>query len=101
MKAYDFSSYAKSNIFYGGSEKKEGIVIDGSFFMLKYQKNTAFGKRNNHISEYLASHIIESCGYETHKTFLGYRNGEQVVACKDFNIDGYFFVHFNDVGEST
>lgn len=69
--------------------------------MIKFQKHTAFGKRNNHISEFLGSHIFEICGFETHKTYLGYRDGEEVVACKDFNVPGRQFVPFNDVGEST
>ena len=69
--------------------------------MIKYQKQTAFGKRNNHISEFIGSHIFELCRFQVHKTYLGYRDGEQVVACKDFNIEGRQFVPFNDVGEST
>ena len=39
--------------------------------------------------------------FEVHKTYLGYRDGEEVVACKDFNLPGKQFVPFNDVGEST
>ena len=69
--------------------------------MIKYQKQTAFGKSNNHISEFIGSHIFEICGFQGHKTYLGYRNGEQIVACKDFNVEGKQFVPFNDVGEST
>lgn len=101
MQAIDFSEYHESGKYYGGSERKLGIVIDGDDYMLKFQKKTAFGKRNNHISEYLGSHIFELCGFFTHKTYLGYRDGEQVVACKDFNVSGKQFVPFNEVGEST
>lgn len=101
MQAIDFSEYHESGKYYGGSERKLGIVIDGDDYMLKFQKKTAFGKRNNHISEYLGSHIFELCGFFTHKTYLGYRDGEQVVACKDFNVLGKQFVPFNEVGEST
>jgi len=101
MQAIDFSKYDLSGKYYGGSERKLGIVIDGSDYMLKFQKQTAFGKRNNHISEFLGSHIFEICGFLTHKTYLGFRDGEQVVACKDFNLPGKQFVPFNDVGEST
>ncbi len=97
----DFSNYELNNKYYGGSERKEGIIIDGDDYMIKYQKQTAFGKRNNHISEFIGSHIFELCGIKAHKTYLGYRNGEQVVACKDFNVNGKQFVPFNDVGEST
>ena len=101
IKAIDFSEYENNGKYYGGSERKEGIEIDGEDYMIKYQKQTAFGKRNNHISEFLGSHIFELCGYQVHKTYLGYRDGEQVVACKDFNVKGVQFVPFNDVGEST
>jgi hypothetical protein len=97
----DFSNYELNNKYYGGSERKEGRIIDGDDYMIKYQKQTAFGKRNNHISEFIGSHIFELCGIKAHKTYLGYRNGEQVVACKDFNVNGKQFVPFNDVGEST
>lgn len=101
MRAIDFSEYHESGKYYGGSERKLGIVIDGDEYMLKFQKKTAFGKRNNHISEYIGSHIFGLCGFTSHKTYLGYRDGEQVVACKDFNVEGKQFVPFNDVGEST
>ncbi len=99
--AIDFSQYKLNGKYYGGSERKEGITVDGVDYMIKYQKVTAFGKRNNHISEFIGSHIFDLCGIEAHKTYLGYRNGEQVVACKDFNVAGKQFVPFNDVGEST
>ena len=101
LAAVDFSEYERNQKYYGGSERKEGITIDGVDYMIKYQKQTAFGKRNNHISEFIGSHIFELCGIQAHKTYLGYRNGEQVVACKDFNATDKQFVPFNDVGEST
>ena len=98
---YDFSNCKLSNIRYGGSERKLGILINGEPYMLKFQKNTKFGKRNNHLSEFLGSHIFELLGFNVHKTYLGKYKGEFVVACKDFVINGYEFVPFNDVGEST
>lgn len=101
ITAIDFSEYELNGKYYGGSERKEGITIDDEDYMIKFQKQTAFGKRNNHISEFMGSHIFEMCGFEAHKTYLGYRDGEEVVACKDFNLPGKQFVPFNDVGEST
>ena len=101
IKSIDFSEYKLNDKYYGGSERKEGITINGEDYMIKYQKRTAFGKRNNHFSEFIGSHIFEIGGFETHITHLGYRDGEQVVACKDFNVNGRQFVPFNDVGEST
>lgn len=97
----DFTNYEKSGTYFGGSEKKLGLIISGNEYMIKFQKQTEFGKRNNHISEYIGSHIFEMLGFECQKTYLGTYDGEQVVACKSFIRDGYQFVPFNDVGEST
>jgi hypothetical protein len=97
----DFSNYPLSNKYYGGSEKKIGIIIDNSEFMLKFQKKTAFGVRFNHISEYIGSHIFQMLGIASQETSLGTYLNEPVVACKDFNVEGKQFVPFNEVGEST
>lgn len=101
MKIIDFTHYKLSNKYYGGSEKKVGILFDDSYFMLKFQKNTSFGVRFNNISEYLGSHIYQMLGIDCQDTLLGTYEGENVVACKDFMTNGYQFVPFNDVGEST
>lgn len=101
MEFFDFTNCKLSKKFYGGSEKKIGIVFGDSLFMLKFQKKTPFGIRNNTISEYLGSHIYQMLGFTCHDTFLGIYKGENVVACKDFMTNGYQFVPFNDVGEST
>lgn len=106
MELIDFSDYKQGGIIYGGSERKESILVpngDGtsSHYMLKYRKKTPFGTRNNHISEYLGSHIFELLGFETQKTFLGTFKGEDVVACKSFVGEAEQFVPFNDVGESA
>lgn len=98
---YDFSNFRLSNIRYGGLERKLGILINDEPYMLKFQKVTMFGKRNNHLSEFLGSHIFEILGFDVHETYLGTYKGEAVVACKDFVTNGYEFVPFNDVGEST
>ena len=39
---------------------------------------------NSPISEYLGSHIYKILGFDVHDTILGYANGKNVVACKDF-----------------
>lgn len=97
----DFSRYAQSNLYYGGSERKFGIIINGSEYMLKFQKETAFGVRYNHISEYLGSRIFTLLGFSAQETYLGTYQGEPVVACKNFIGKDEQFVPFNDVGEST
>lgn len=101
MEFFDFTNCKLSKKFYGGSEKKIGIVFGDSLFILKFQKKTPFGLRHNIISEYLGSHIYQMLGFTCHDTFLGIYKGENVVACKDFMTNGYQFVPFNDVGEST
>ena len=97
----DFSRCALSGRYYGGSEKKLGIIMSGAEYMLKFQKETAFGFRNNHFSEYIGSHMFAAMGFSAQETYLGYYKKRQVVACRDFNVQGAQFVPFNDVGEST
>ena len=98
----DFSKYSKTNTFYGGSERKFGVNIDGNEYMIKFQKKNNFGnKRLNHVSEYIGSHIFEIFGFNAQETILGFYNYEQVVACKNFVTDDFQFVPFNDVGESS
>ena len=97
----DFTKYKRSNTFYGGSEKKIGIIVEGHEYMLKFQKKTPFGMRNNHISEYIGSHIFGLLGFDVQETHLGTYKGENVVACRNFVNGMQQFVPFNDVGEST
>lgn len=97
----DFSDCPEINQYYGGSERKIGIICKGSGYMLKFQKKTAFGTRMNHVSEYLGSHIFNLLNIPAQETFLGKYKGEEVVACRDFIPRDGEFVPFNDVGEST
>lgn len=98
----DFTTYEKGNRFYSGSERKESIVSpDGQFYMLKFPKLVNGIKTFSHISEYLGSKIFQLAGFHAQEVHLGIYDGEQVVACKDFNEDGYSFVPFNGVGESS
>ena len=97
----DFSKYERSNRYYGGSERKIGILIGESEYMLKFQKITPFGVRYNHISEFLGSRIFGLFDFPVQEVYLGTYEGEPVVACKNFIEQGEQFVPFNDVGEST
>ena len=101
MNLFDFNKYPLSNKNYGGSERKAGIIIDQDFYMLKFRKHTAFGIRFNDISEYIGSHIYQLLGINCQETYLGTYDNKNVVSCKDFVQNGYIFVPFNDVGEST
>lgn len=97
----DFTKYPKSNVWYGGSERKLGILINGNDYMLKFQKKDPFSLRFNHISEYLGSHIFFLLGFDAQETILGTYDGFNVVACKNFVKENEQFVPFNDVGESS
>ena len=84
----DFTGYKRTKTFYGGSEKKFGIIIGKCEYMLKFQKYNNFGKKmHNHISEYIGSHIFELFNFVVQETHLGIYNGEEVVACKNFITD--------------
>lgn len=97
----DYSKYPLNNKIYSGAEKKIGITINGIDFILKFQKKSAFGLRNNHISEYLGCRIMESMGFNVQETYLGTYKGNEVVAIKDFVNKDEQFVAFNDLGESS
>lgn len=98
----DFSNYERTKTYYGGSERKCGILVDGYEYMIKFQKYNNFGQKiYNHVSEYIGCQIFEMLGFEVQETYLGTYNGEEVVACKNFIVDNCQFVPFNDVGEST
>lgn len=98
----DFSDYQESGKYYAGSERKVGITTsDGTCYMLKFPKKTAFGKSVSHVSEHVGSSIFRLVGMSAQETCLGMYCGEEVVACKDFNVKGAQFVPFNEVGEST
>lgn len=98
----DFSIYPDGGRYYAGSERKKSIVMpDGTHYMIKFQKSTTFGKRFNHVSEFLGSRIFQLAGLPAQEASLGTWQGEAVVACRDFITDGVQFVPFNEVGEST
>ena len=86
---------------YGGSDRKDGLVApDGTFFLIKYAENHTRQNQldtsyvNNALSEYLTSHILAIIGYDVHETFLGTRNGEIIVACRNFVPPGEKLIEF-------
>ncbi len=90
---FDLNSYPLNNRTdtYGGKAgDKEGITINGEYWIVKYPKSTK-GMEGDlasystaPLSEYIGSHIYQMLGFEAHDTILGVRNGKLVVACKDF-----------------
>lgn len=91
MKIYDFNNVEISQRRYGGkSGLKQGIVLDGENWLLKFPKSTKeyvkveISYTTSPLSEYLGSHIYASIGLDVHETRLGEKDGKIVVACKDF-----------------
>ena len=98
MKIYDFNDetkYPLSNrdgIYGGNGGTKDGVLIDGEYWFIKYPKTTKgmsekaqqIGYTTAPLSEYIGSHIYSILGFDVHDTMLGIKRGKVVVACKDF-----------------
>lgn len=97
----EYGSFQVNNKQYSGAERKIGITIENQDYIVKFRKKTQFGRRNNHISEYLGCRIFDSLGMNVQEVFLGTYMGEEVVVIKDFVGKNQNFVSFNDVGESS
>ncbi|MBQ9042780.1 MAG: HipA domain-containing protein [Eggerthellaceae bacterium] len=97
----DYSNYPRTDVYYGGTERKVGILIAGREHIVKFRKRDEFRIRNNHISEYLGSRVFNMLGMQAQETFLGTFQEEQVVVCRSFLEPSDQFVPFNEVGEST
>lgn len=61
----DYSKYSDGDRFYSGAERKKSILVSGSPYLIKFQKNSREGLQFNHVSEYLGSHIFSMLGIET------------------------------------
>ena len=92
-KIFNFENLKLSdrNGIYGGTScKKEGVIIDNEYWLIKYPQDV----RNNNtldvsyttspLSEYIGSQIYKILGFDVHETALGIRHDRVVVACKDF-----------------
>ena len=98
MIIYNFDDevkYPLSNrdgIYGGNGGNKDGILIDGEYWFIKYPKTTRgmskkaqeLGYTTAPLSEYIGSHIYQILGFDVHDTLLGIKRGKTVVACKDF-----------------
>lgn len=91
----DESAFPLSNrdgIYGGNGGNKDGILIDGEYWFIKYPKSTRGMNANakelsyttSPLSEYIGSHIYKILGYDVHDTLLGIKKDKVVVACKDF-----------------
>jgi hypothetical protein len=110
VKIYDFSENELSykNGTYGGmAGSKDGILINGEEWIVKYPKSLSQMEGENAsyssspLSEYLGSHIYKILGYNVHDTLLGIRQGKLVVACKDFATDGKMLLEVRTIKNHT
>lgn len=101
----NLNDYPRNNLLYGGrAGQKYGITINGEAWIVKFPRTTRdlAGKRlpsytSSPVSEYLGAHIYQSLGIPAHETFLGYRDGKIVCACKDFAYPGKLLQTFQDI----
>jgi hypothetical protein len=76
---------------YGGQGgRKLGIKYNGENYFLKFPRDikmdVEFNRSytNDPLCEYIGSKVYEALDIPVHETLLGTKNGEVVVACKDF-----------------
>jgi hypothetical protein len=86
---------------YSGSDRKEGLISpDGQRYLVKYSESHARLNHldtsyvNNVLSEYLSSHILAIAGFQVHDTFLATRNGQLLVACRNFTSSHQYLIEF-------
>ena len=99
-KVVDFNRANQGYRDYGGSDSKESLVLDGENYMIKYAdekiklSEIETSESNSIFSEYISSHIAKAIGLPVHDTVLGVYKNEYVVACKDFEPEGYRLQEF-------
>lgn len=92
IRNIDDAPYSMRRGTYGGAScDKDGVLIDGECWIVKYPKNARDLARhaemtytNDTVSEYIGSHVYQILGYPVHETMLVRRKDKIAVACKDF-----------------
>ena len=108
MDVVNLDSCPESGLFYGGrAGQKVGILINGEPWIAKYPRSTRdlSGKHlpaytSSPVSEFIGSHIFQLLGIDAHETFLGYRRGKIVCACRDFTHPDKRLFEFKDIKNS-
>lgn len=98
----DFSSCPENpfRAFGGGNGRKISIRYQGQNYILKFlpRKFGTGSYKNSAVSEYLGCHIFNMLGIPAQRTILGVyeKDGQMhdVVACKDFNANGFHLMEF-------
>ena len=86
---------------YGGSDRKNGIILNGEWYMVKFQEHETArnvnqtSNVNNVAAEFLSSHIAASLGLPAHETLIVSIEGELAVACKNFETPGTRHIDFD------
>lgn len=91
MNVDDMTFSIKHGTYGGKSCLKDGLVIEGKNWLIKYPKNANVLQNhaemlytNDTVSEFLGSHVYQLLGYPVHETMLVERRGKIAVACRDF-----------------
>lgn len=99
MNIIDITGIEENGIFYGGNTEKYGITYDGVEYMVKLSKSD---DDMSVFSEYISSHLISSLGVDCHETFIGIKDGDYVILCKDFISGTGLSLHaFKDTKQSS
>ncbi len=99
LKDFSDCKLSSRNLEYGGrGGEKRGIVLNDSFWFLKFPKNASQMNNTKGLSyvtsplnEFIGSNIYKILGYDVHETILGVcfdgKRYKVVCACKDFIAD--------------
>ena len=93
---YDFTNAKvdKFKGYRGANGQKISIFFNDERYMLKFQPIKNGIKSQSCISEYISCHIFNAIGIKAQETLLGSYEGIPVVACKDFETNGYKLMEF-------
>lgn len=104
----DFSSCPENpfRAFGGGNGRKISVSYKGTDYLLKFlpRKIGTGSYKNSAVSEYLGCHVFNILNIPAQSTILGFyeKDGQRhdVVACKDFNANGFHLMEFDKLKNS-
>ena len=98
MKKIDFTQCRQTlKTYRGANGSKRSVIYNDELYMLKFPSKIKTQNKdhisseysNACINEYIACHIFQRLGFDTQETLLGRYNDKIVVACKDFEKNGF------------
>ncbi|WP_243343844.1 HipA domain-containing protein [Anaerococcus sp. AGMB09787] len=91
----------KFSLYGGNNGSKIGIIYNDKKYMLKFpieiKTNTDIFYSNECINEHIASNIFKLLGINCQETILGKYKNKIVVACEDFEKEGYKLKDFSSI----